>query len=73
MDDIDPKDDDELKEVELPESDDDGLAEEDDDLLSGHSLKKSIVDDDDLDESLDALADEELSEEEDSYDDVDKW
>lgn len=71
MDELDPKDD-ELKEVELPESDDDGL-EEDDDLLSGHAIKKSISDDDDVDESLDALADAELEEEEDSYDDVDKW
>lgn len=71
MDELDPKDD-ELKEVELPESDDDGLADEDDDLLSGHAIKKSISDDDDADESLDALADAEL-EEEDSYDDVDKW
>lgn len=72
MDELDPKDD-ELKEVELPESDDDGLTDEDDDLLSGPVLKKGIIDDD-ADESLDAMADEELAaEDEDSYDDVDKW
>lgn len=70
MDELDPKDD-ELKEVELPESDDDGMiGDEDDDLLSGHSIKKPIGDDDDVDESLDALAEEEDAEE-DAYDDVD--
>ena len=69
------KDDDgELKgEVLLPEADDDLLGEDEEDLLLPKHVKKEHGVDEESDvESLDALADEELEEDE-PYDDVDNW
>ena len=60
--------DDELKEIRLPEPDDDSLLLDDDDLF-GIKPKKKIPIIDDEEESLDALA--EAEDEDDSEDDYD--
>lgn len=72
MDDLDPKKDDELREIELPEPElDDAFGhevEDEDPLLPKRGKKDSI---DEEDDSLDELAEAEFDEDE-PYDDVDK-
>ena len=75
MDDEKDKDElDELKgEILLPETDDDLLGTEDDDLLLRKHIKKGHDDDNPDEDSLDKMIEEELDGDDEPYDDVDQW
>ena len=77
MDDEKDKDElDELKgEVLLPEADDDLLGDEEEEIdpLLSHKHSKKGHDDEPEEDSLDAMIEEELDDDGDTYDDKDEW